>query len=233
MKLEKVSVGKYTPVGRDVDKPLLILNPANTLQIPSNPSSIIVSIQNIHLVMDPLITNQPDERQPTNTIFFRSRYVSAFHSLVGKNNVEIDIQSSGCILWHGSKTVTSETPFGILDTITSNVDTTLSSHEVLLSNPGLKAWIKPLDAYLDLPAVGSLSTGGGGWGIGLGKAATKDANAPSKKVKYNPDTIFELYVFFCGILRSCRVDYDTTVISINCSMKINFKVERPAPNEYC
>jgi hypothetical protein len=43
--------------------------------------------------------------------------------------------------------------------------------------------------------VGSLSTGAG-WGIGLGKAATKDANAPSKKVKYNLDTIFD-FVSLC------------------------------------
>jgi len=63
---------------------------------------------------------------------------------------------------------------------------------------------------LDLPAVGSLSTGGGGWGIGLGKAATKDANAPSKKVKYNLDTIFDFLFFF---LWSCQVDYDAIVNS--------------------
>lgn len=57
--------------------------------------------------------------------------------------------------------MTPEASFGILNTITSNVDTALPSHELLVSNPGLKTWIKSLDPYLDLPAVGSLSTGGG------------------------------------------------------------------------
>jgi hypothetical protein len=38
--------------------------------------------------------------------------------------------------------------------------------------------------------VGSLATGSG-WGIGLGKATTKDAKAPSKKIKYTLDTIFD------------------------------------------
>jgi hypothetical protein len=46
---------------------------------------------------------------------------------------------------------------------------------------------------LDLPAVGSLLMSAG-WGIGLGKATTKDANAPSKKVEYNLDTIFNSFL---------------------------------------
>jgi hypothetical protein len=48
----------YTPVGRNVEEPIFTLDPTDTLQIPSDPSRVVVAIHNIHLVVDLLITNQ-------------------------------------------------------------------------------------------------------------------------------------------------------------------------------
>jgi len=77
---------------------------------------------------------------------------------------------------------------------------------------------------LDLPAVGSLSAGTG-CGIGFGKAAAKDANAASRKDRYILEIMLDTFFLFFDDFRSCRVDYD---VQIYCTMKINFKVERPA-----
>lgn len=82
--------------------------------------------------------------------------------------------------------MTPETSFAFSHALRRNMDTALSEHN---HNSASKISTRNLVSYLLLPAVGSLRAIRES-GIGRGKATTKDANAPNKKIRNNLGILF-------------------------------------------